>query len=77
VEPPGASLEMFDWRISVASIATDGPFSEFSGIDRTPAVVKGKGLPLAIGSNTAVSLERGSHPITLRRCSDIRAPHQG
>ena len=63
MEPPGASLDTFDWRISVASIATDGPFSKFPGIDRTLAVVKGKGLLLTIGSSTAVSLERGSDPI--------------
>jgi environmental stress-induced protein Ves len=63
-EPPGASLDTFDWRISMASVAVDGPFSTFRGIDRTLAVVSGKGLVLTIGSNAAVSLERGSRPIS-------------
>lgn len=63
-EPPGASLDTFDWRISMASVAVDGPFSTFPGIDRTLAVVSGKGLALTIGSNAAVSLERGSCPIS-------------
>ena len=63
-EPSGASLDAFDWRISMASVAADGPFSEFPDIDRTLAVVGGKGLMLTIGGNTAVSLERGSLPIS-------------
>jgi environmental stress-induced protein Ves len=63
-EPPGASLDTFDWRVSMASVAVDGPFSTFPGIDRTLAVVSGKGLVLTIGNNAAVSLERGSYPIS-------------
>lgn len=63
-EPPGASLDTFDWRISMASVAVDGPFSTFPGIDRTLAVVGGKGLVLTVGSNAAVNLERGSYPIS-------------
>ena len=62
-EPPGASLDDFDWRISMARVAADGPFSEFAGIDRTLAVVGGKGLMLTIGGNAPIRLERGSEPI--------------
>jgi environmental stress-induced protein Ves len=61
--PPGASLDTFDWRVSMARVASDGPFSEFSGIDRTLAVVSGNGLVLSIGSNAPVTLARGSDPI--------------
>jgi uncharacterized protein len=64
VEPPGASLDTFDWRISMATVAADGPFSEFPGIDRTLAVVEGKGLMLTIGSSAPVRLERGSAPVS-------------
>jgi uncharacterized protein len=63
-EPPGASLDTFDWRISTASVAVDGPFSTFPDIERTLAVIGGKGLLLTIGGNAAVSLERGSSPIS-------------
>jgi environmental stress-induced protein Ves len=62
-EPPGSSLEDFDWRISTARVAADGPFSEFAGIDRTLAVINGKGLMLTIGGNAPIRLERGSDPI--------------
>jgi hypothetical protein len=62
-EPPGASLDNFDWRVSMARVALDGPFSEFSGIDRTLAVVKGDGLSLTIGDAAPVVLDRNSEPI--------------
>jgi len=63
VTPEGASLEDFDWRISMAHIASDGTFSEFPGIDRTLAIVRGEGLMLAIGSDTPQMLDHGSDPI--------------
>lgn len=47
VEPPGATFETgFAWRLSVADVAQDGPFSELPGIDRTLVVVDGPGLVL-------------------------------
>ena len=48
----------------MAQVASDGPFSEFFGIDRTLAVIKGSGLVLTIGSDAPVTLQRGSDPIT-------------
>jgi uncharacterized protein len=63
IEPPDASLQCFDWRISMAQVASDGPFSEFSGIDRTLAVVKGNGLQLSIDGKAAVTLDCYSDPI--------------
>jgi environmental stress-induced protein Ves len=62
-EPPGASLDTFDWRVSMAQVATDGPFSNFPGIDRTLAVVRGNGLALTIGNDAPVTLQRGSDPV--------------
>ena len=32
--PPGAGMDGFDWRVSVATIARSGPFSVFTGVDR-------------------------------------------
>ncbi len=42
VSPAGATMDNFDWRVSIAEIASDGPFSRFPGIDRKLAVLKGK-----------------------------------
>jgi uncharacterized protein len=63
VEPPGASLESFDWRISMAQVASDGPFSEFPGIDRTLAVISGNGLQLSIDGRPDITLDRSSDPL--------------
>ena len=34
------SLDDFDWRVSMARVAADGPFSLFPGIDRSLAIVE-------------------------------------
>jgi len=51
VAPPGASLDKFDWRISLATIAHGGPFSPFPGVDRTLALVDGPGVILDISGD--------------------------
>ncbi|SFD54759.1 HutD/Ves family protein [Paracidovorax konjaci] len=44
--PPGAGLDTFEWRVSVASVAAPGPFSAFDGIDRHIMVLEGEGMRL-------------------------------
>jgi len=44
--PDNATLDGFDWRISIAEVARDGPFSLFPGIDRTIALLEGAGMRL-------------------------------
>lgn len=56
LSPPGASFDSFDWRISLATIATAGPFSAFPGIDRTLALVDGLGVLLDMGADGRFSL---------------------
>jgi uncharacterized protein len=46
VSPAGASAETFDWRISVAEVARDAPFSAFPGIDRCIVLLRGSGMLL-------------------------------
>lgn len=48
VHPEGAGLSDFGWRVSMATVASDGPFSVFPGIDRTLAVLSGDGMALSI-----------------------------
>jgi uncharacterized protein len=62
--PPGASLDNFDWRVSMARVAADGPFSDFAGIDRTLAVVTGRGLVLQIDNRPPTTLAAGSEPVS-------------
>lgn len=63
VHPPGADLAGFDWRISMASVAHDGPFSRFEGVDRTLAVLTGHGMDLEIEGMGRRSLTAGSDPL--------------
>ena len=48
VFPEDAALADFGWRVSMATVASDGPFSVFPGIDRTLAVLSGDGMDLSI-----------------------------
>lgn len=41
VSPPGASLDEFDWRLSLAHVDRDGPFSHFDNVDRTLVLLSG------------------------------------
>jgi hypothetical protein len=71
VSPAGATLDTFDWRISIAEIAADGPFSRFPGIDRKLAVLKGKvaltvegGAPAVLDPETAALDFHGESAVT-------------
>lgn len=46
VHPPGTGFDAFDWRISMADVAADGPFSRFPGVDRTLVLAEGRDLVL-------------------------------
>ena len=46
VHPPGAALDAFAWRVSIADVEQDGPFSRFPGIDRTIVLLGGSGMRL-------------------------------
>lgn len=45
-QPPGADMDNFDWRVSVATIAANGPFSVFAGVDRVIMLLDGAGVRL-------------------------------
>jgi environmental stress-induced protein Ves len=56
VFPPDAGFDDFDWRVSLATIAEDGAFSAFPGVERTLALVDGHGMTLEIdGEPTLLS----------------------
>lgn len=53
--PQGAGTDDFAWRISVADVASSGPFSAFEGVDRIITVVEGPGMALTVdGTEHAV-----------------------
>ena len=57
VEPPGASLDRFDWRISIAELRGPGPFSPFPGYDRIIVQLDGPPMALAHAGRPPVVLE--------------------
>ncbi|MGI2197927.1 HutD/Ves family protein [Shewanella baltica] len=51
ISPINAELTEFDYRISIASISSNGPFSLFNGIDRQLIILEGDGVELSIDSH--------------------------
>ena len=48
--------ETFSWRLSIASVANDGPFSDFSGYDRTLLLLEGTGITLNNPNGSSIEL---------------------
>ena len=58
--PTGRGLNDFDWRLSTAEVAQDGPFSCFEGVDRRLYILAGAGLDLRLADGTQ-RLRQGEH----------------
>ncbi|MFD0170233.1 HutD family protein [Streptomyces decoyicus] len=48
VHPPGADWDAFAWRVSLADVTRDGPYSPLPGVRRILTVVDGAGLELTV-----------------------------
>jgi environmental stress-induced protein Ves len=77
IAPPDSTFTDFDWRISLATIAQDGPFSIFPGIDRTLALVEGPGVTLDIDRYKRVALTEADPVIEFAGESMIHATLNG
>jgi uncharacterized protein len=51
-----AAAAVFDWRLSLATIASSGPFSAFDGYERTLVLVHGAGVELDFGRHGRMTL---------------------
>ena len=69
--PARAALDAFDWRVSVADVVSDGPFSPFAGIDRTIVMIAGAGMRLD-GDGHAALLRAPYEPYTFNGDDAIR-----
>jgi environmental stress-induced protein Ves len=63
----------FDWRISLATVGASGPFSVFSGIDRTIAVLQGDGMQLTVDGRLQPPLLVASPPFAFSGDADVQA----
>ncbi len=62
-QPPGAGMDAFEWRLSIARVAAPGPFSVFPGVDRVLTVIAGAGLRLTLEGLGEVVLDDASPPL--------------
>ncbi len=57
-EPLADSSDGFRWRVSIADIESDGPFSLFPGIERDLLLLAGKGIELDIDGSPPARLDQ-------------------
>ncbi len=62
--PVGRDSVRFDWRLSIAHVGADGPFSLFPGVDRTIALLEGNGLLLDLPEDRTVTLTGTGDPFS-------------
>jgi environmental stress-induced protein Ves len=73
VSPPGAAFDSLDWRVSLATVTSDGPFSVFVGMQRTLCVIRGAGIRLQVGDTSPSTLFQNSAPCTFDGETPTRA----
>ena len=57
IYPEHAGIADFEWRVSMATVTSGGPFSSFPGVDRTLAILSGQGIELELDAG-------GPQPVT-------------
>jgi environmental stress-induced protein Ves len=77
--PPGSGIDDFAWRVSIADVEADGPFSSFPGVDRTIALVSGRGMRLASPSFGVRVIAEAFQPFAFRgedavHCTPLDGP---
>jgi len=60
--PLGSGFDDFTWRVSIADVETDGPFSRFEGIDRTIVLLDGAGMSLTFNDASEHVLKQAFVP---------------
>lgn len=53
----GGTIDEFDWRISIASVVADGPFSDFTGYMRNLVLIEGAGIKLHHNESSVENLD--------------------
>lgn len=60
--PAGTGADDFGWRLSVAEVEREAPFSAFPGIDRCIVLLRGAGMELHDGAGSQVHSLRALEP---------------
>ena len=64
IHPADAGLDSFHWRVSLASMIEDAPFSILPGVDRTLVVADGHGIELTVGTRRPHRVDQSGDPFT-------------
>ena len=64
VEPSGATMDEFTWRVSIADVDTASPFSRFPGIDRTIVLLEGDGFTMQLDGGREHALTTACLPFS-------------
>jgi environmental stress-induced protein Ves len=72
-DPPGATLDSFLWRISIADVSCSGPFSVFPGIDRVIVLLDGDGMHLEFADGRNHDLTSSLTPYRFRGEEPVHA----
>ena len=76
--PPGSTVSRFDWRISIAHIASSGPFSAFPGVDRVITLLEGAGVALkAVDGSVNHRLDQPLRPFAFKGEVPLQADRLG
>lgn len=73
VFPVGAALDDFVWRVSLADVVQDGPFSTFAGVDRTIVALDGAGFHLDFAEGGGHLLDRLFEPFAFAGEASVSA----
>lgn len=77
-EPAGSGTDDFEWRISIATVAADGSFSTFPGVDRSITLLHGPGLRLQSSeAGFDHALTTMLHPFSFAGEASVRATVMG
>lgn len=70
--PMAGSASGFCWRVSIADIETDGPFSFFPGVERDLLLLAGKGIELDIDDSPTARLDQRFQRIHFTGEADVQ-----
>lgn len=70
----GRPAGTFDWRVSVADVEAEGPFSPFQGIDRVITLIEGEGMVLTVDGVSHRLEPLSPHAFSGDATTDCRLP---
>jgi environmental stress-induced protein Ves len=71
VEPAGATMDDFLWRVSIADVDTASPFSRFPGIDRIIVLLDGAGFTMTLDGERSHALTTPCEPFAFAGESQV------